>query len=336
MPKDHRLKPRTSTGAALPGLPLNFLLGCSQKGVEDYELARLDEVAGLRKELHAVLDRLVEQNSLANLARWFRESDRAAINAALATEVDPVTWAKQLVAERSRTEEEQEGDLIPLASLPPGAAHLAAAMRYQDRNLAKGLCSVCPQPLDPNSVCYCTKHLVATRERDRQKKGLSSPGGRDYLYAGEIPESTHGRQPGTLASLAMNRETKTRALLAELGIKPESAAVSRKAAKESLLAHMPQLKESAMPADELFTVSLIPSKETGRRALRDLLTGGLIQRSGEGSKGDRYLYWKTVAKPLTASEEREKRLSAGGKSRRKNEALLKVIQAEDDSGYTGE
>jgi hypothetical protein len=132
MTKAHRLKTREHS---LPvTVPLNFLLGCSQQSLDQYGLARLAESADLRKQLHATLDQLIEQSALANLAQWFRETDRDAINQALALEEDPLTWAKRRIREGQRSEEE----LIPLPALPPGAAHLAAALRYQERNITEG------------------------------------------------------------------------------------------------------------------------------------------------------------------------------------------------------
>ena len=95
------------------------------------------------------------------------------------------------------------------------------------------------------------------------------PGGREYLYSGEITESTHGRTPGTLASLEMNREKKTRAVLAELGIAPESAAVSLKAAKDALLRVMPDSKAKAMTAYDLFQM-LRFRPEQAAEALQDI------------------------------------------------------------------
>lgn len=168
----------------------------------------------------------------------------------------------------------------------------AAALRYAERNIAEGKCCVCPKPLDRNSVRYCTEHLAKTRARDQQKKALSVPGSREYLYAGEAP-STHGRQPGTLASLEMEREKRTRAVLAELGIPPESnPAVTINAAKEALLRVMPNSKEKGMTRDELFAMVTIPAKGTGQKALERLVAEGKVQRIGKGITGDPYLYWK--------------------------------------------
>jgi hypothetical protein len=100
-----------------------------------------------------------------------------------------------------------EEELIPLASLPAGAAHLAAALRYQERQIAKGLCAVCPQPLARNSVRYCERRLRIARLRKKPKNAKGElPGSIDWLYSdGEQFESSHGRQPGTLKALARAR-----------------------------------------------------------------------------------------------------------------------------------
>ena len=188
-------------------------------------------------------------------------------------------------------------------SLPPGAAHLAAAKRYSERHIAKGLCEKCPEPLAHHSVRYCEKHLAMKREQDRcenhrrGKRGNPNlePGTREYLYgAEEVPLSTHGRQPGTLPSLAMHgaisREKKTRALLAELGIKPEHAAVSLNAAKEALLEHMPD-KAHAMTQTELFEKAGVITRTTGEKALKALLAENKIQRIGAGGVREPYRYF---------------------------------------------
>lgn len=89
----------------------------------------------------------------------------------------------------------------------------------------------------------------------------------------------------------MNREKKTRAVLAELGISPESAAVSLKAAKDALLRMIPDSKAKALPAAELFEVAIIPSMETGRKALRELLAAKQIERIGKGVNANPYRYF---------------------------------------------
>jgi hypothetical protein len=175
--------------ALTKALPLNFLLGCSDRVLGSFELARLDDVAELRKELHTILDRLIDQMSQAALASWFRATDRDTLKRALENPEDV------------RNLQRSEDELVPSTLLAPGAAHLAAALRYQERNIAAGKCAVCPKPLAPNSVRYCEKHLTTARLRATPSKG--KPGSVGWLYA-ETEESSHGRQPGTLASRALS------------------------------------------------------------------------------------------------------------------------------------
>src|SRR5438445_3328794 len=115
-------------------LPLNFLLGCSDRSLGSFELARLAEVADLRGELHNILDRLIDQMAQAALTAWFRKTDREILKQALDNPDDVIAIAREQIRDEQRSEEE----LIPLAALPPGAAHLAAALRYQERQIAKG------------------------------------------------------------------------------------------------------------------------------------------------------------------------------------------------------
>jgi len=149
----------------------------------------------------------------------------------------------------------------------------------------------CPEPLDRNSVCYCTKHLAAERDRYHQKKGLIDPGSREYLYSSEVTQSTKGRHPTNLASLAMVREQRTRAFLAEYGIAPESAAVTLNAVTGALLRVMPKTGKEAMTQRELFQKAGVVTETTGKKALRKLLADGKIERLGEGWKGNRYRYF---------------------------------------------
>jgi hypothetical protein len=261
--------------------PLNFLLGCSENTLGNFELARLAEVSDLR--------RLIDQQAQAALAGWFRTTDRETLKRAIENPEDVLAWAKEKMRDGQRSEEE----LVPLASLPPGAAHLAAALRYAERNLAEGKCRVCLQPLAHNSAQYCEKHLALARARESQKKGLSDPGSRKFLYAGGLTPSTHGRQPGTLASLVMNRDKQIRAHLAELGVPPDSAAVSLKASMEAILKCLPNLRGDALTQAQLFEKATIPTRTTGQRALKELLLTERIERTGKGIKSDPYRYFLT-------------------------------------------
>jgi hypothetical protein len=279
-------------GLATTGIPLSFLLGCSESALGSFELARLSEVADLRTELHKVLDRLIDQMSMAAVAAWFRTVDVPTLKQAIEEPEDILAWAQERIRDKQRGDDE----IVPMASLPVGSAHLAAALRYQERNIAKGLCSICPKPLSDRSVRYCDTHLTAARLRHNPKGGKDeAPGSINYLYQDRTPENRHGRQPGTLTSLQMAREQRTRKVLAREGIPPESAAVSLMAAKEALLAHMPDSESKAIATDALFKRAMIPSRTTGQRAIRELFLADRIQRTGSGSMKDAFRYFRSEA-----------------------------------------
>jgi hypothetical protein len=275
----------------------NFLLTCSDEALASHELALLAKCADIRAQLEELLCRWNDTTAQASVVRWFRSTDRQALKHAIENEESPIEWAKRKIREEQRSEEE----LIPLPALESGATHLAAAQRYAERNIAEGKCSLCPKPLARHSVRYCEKHLTAHRLRATPTKG--KPGSIGWLY-GETEESSHGRQPGTLAALAMGREQKTRAALAELGIPPESAAVSLKAATQALLKCMPASEAQAATVDALFKAAVIPSRTTGHHAIEDLLAAGAIQRVGTGVRGNPFRYFKR----FQASEDRAARL----------------------------
>jgi len=149
------------------------------------------------------------------------------------------------------------------------------------------------------------QRIDLARHRAARKSGVKGePGGADYLY-GEITESTHGRQPGTLQSLALSREKKSRAILAELGAPPESAATALEGAKAALLEHAPRSKADSLMAWELFHKAGISDSltSTAKHALLELVSVGLIQRTGKGIKGDPYLYFAGGNDPERAKRE---------------------------------
>lgn len=53
--------------------PWEFLLSASRNSLQSYELSRLSHVANLRKEIVALVDQWIEENSAAMLARWLME-----------------------------------------------------------------------------------------------------------------------------------------------------------------------------------------------------------------------------------------------------------------------
>jgi hypothetical protein len=175
--------------------PLHFLITCSKTSLENFELAKLADIANLRSQLHSVLDELMDASNQAALARLFRAQGRERILRALESTPDPIAEAKEKIKKIDETPEESCADIdfVPLLSLNPGQAHRTASITYQKRNVAEGKCSVCPQPLAHHSVRYCEKHLAKCRERARAR-------------AKKLNKSPHGRAPGTLAALAESRK----------------------------------------------------------------------------------------------------------------------------------
>ncbi|MGB2669253.1 MAG: hypothetical protein WA829_17925 [Candidatus Acidiferrum sp.] len=50
--------------------PWEFLLSASRNSLQSFELSRLAHAANLRKEIGALLDQWMEENTAAMLARW--------------------------------------------------------------------------------------------------------------------------------------------------------------------------------------------------------------------------------------------------------------------------
>jgi len=65
--------------------PWQFLLSASKNSLQSYELSRLGHAANLRKEITALVDQWVEENSSAMLARWLIENRERDLPAAEAS-----------------------------------------------------------------------------------------------------------------------------------------------------------------------------------------------------------------------------------------------------------
>lgn len=158
-------------------VPLNFLLGCSEVSLQEYELAHLSLAANLRAELRETLDRVIDELALAALARWFRENDQESLKRALESDEEPAAWARRILRGRTRPAAELLG--LPEPAAPAKGrnkeAHLRAVLRYQERHIATGKCERCSQPLALKSARYCQQHLEAERERGRKRKNVKKP-----------------------------------------------------------------------------------------------------------------------------------------------------------------
>jgi hypothetical protein len=201
------MKRRRVESLDVPPVPLNFLLSVSDITLGSYELKKLNDIANIRDELLVLLDKYVEEMAQAALTRWFRGQDREAIKRALESPDDALAWAKERVRNQQRSGEE----LIPRTALPPGKAHIAASLRYQERNIAAGRCGVCPQPLARHSVRYCEKHLEKARLQHPPKGAIGDPPGSiGYLYGDGIFRSAHGKAPASVKALKDSREKQTK------------------------------------------------------------------------------------------------------------------------------
>jgi hypothetical protein len=184
-----------------PEVRPNFLLRCSENTLDNFRLERMSAAANLRKELHAVLDKLIEEMLQVKLALWFKETDRAALKRALETDEgasmeDILAWARREIRghdilPRLRMDPEERRKRHREAAKRYALENREASKRYQKEKVAAGLCRVggCGEPLCRESVNYCTLHLEKSnsRQRERMKK---------------LGKAPHGRHPNSLAVLA--------------------------------------------------------------------------------------------------------------------------------------
>jgi hypothetical protein len=135
---------------------------------------------------------MLREVSRLDLVRSIRASSPEQIKEALERPSDAIADAKPQIKNAGRSVDELI-PLLPLASAAVKANHIAASIRYQERNIEEGKCSICPQSLAHNSVRYCETHLAVRWDRARKR-------------AKKLDKPPHGRAPGTLAALAEGRK----------------------------------------------------------------------------------------------------------------------------------
>jgi hypothetical protein len=111
-----RAKEAAKQDAVTVNVPLNFLLGCSETAICNYYLQRLADIADTEKELIILIHRLTELKAQRDLAHFFRTIDREGLKHALESEESMMEWAKRMLRERGKGEE----DLAPLPTLEAG------------------------------------------------------------------------------------------------------------------------------------------------------------------------------------------------------------------------
>jgi hypothetical protein len=280
----------------LPAAPVNFLLGCSDADLGSYMLQRLSSVANLRGQILELMDKMIEETSASALAQWFRTQDRVALKNAIETPGETIQRIVAQAKEGIRDGQRNDEELIPRTPLPPGAAHLAAALRYAERNIAEGKCAVCPQPLARNSIRYCTRHLEIARLRKPPKNAKGSlPGSVDWLYGDGVFESAHGKAPSQIAALKKANEQRA---------KQHRSIPAEKALYESVA------KQLEMSPEHVRAVALGQRRSKGvLAAIDDAMDNALAG-----------------VKPSV--EANEKRKGSRSQSQRKNKALLTILKGE--------
>jgi hypothetical protein len=90
--------------------PWEFLLSASRNSLQSYELSRLSHASNLRKEIGALLDQWMEENSAAMLARWLMEQrERPSPAQEVATPGEPSTRSAHTASD----------NVFPDRSIPP-------------------------------------------------------------------------------------------------------------------------------------------------------------------------------------------------------------------------
>lgn len=112
------------------GLPINFLLNRSDAELENFELALLARAADVRSQLEELYNVLTDVTAQAATVRWFRTMDRAALKHAIENEETPEEWAKRMIRDSQRGEEDLDAGPMTQTELFRGRK------RQQRNNLA--------------------------------------------------------------------------------------------------------------------------------------------------------------------------------------------------------
>lgn len=207
--------------------PLEYLVTSSQAGLENFELARLNKIANLRKELREIVEEWIEAETQSRLARWIlqcRRTQEAASNSHDAESSPPLpveNIAENLLPPSARTQNDRETQLAasalskrsaryrrdlypaPLA-LPLLRPQLSARavdtlnflehhVRLQTDAIFSGICDAATEAARndelPDSAKSAERHL-RLHESSRTAPFFSVS-----LARSEVPRSARGRNP---------------------------------------------------------------------------------------------------------------------------------------------
>lgn len=73
--------------SVIPDIPLQYLFECSGAILGEYEISRLNRAANLKKELRAMLEKIVDNLVQAEFARWMLEHREELCGMAVSLEV---------------------------------------------------------------------------------------------------------------------------------------------------------------------------------------------------------------------------------------------------------
>jgi hypothetical protein len=87
----------------VPAVPLNFLLTVSDRGLGDYELKVLTDVANARDVVIEAIEGFGDQLALAGIVRWFRSQDREELKRKINNPDDALELARQRIREGQKS-----------------------------------------------------------------------------------------------------------------------------------------------------------------------------------------------------------------------------------------
>ncbi|NDQ58026.1 MAG: hypothetical protein GZ088_13220 [Acidipila sp.] len=104
--------------------PIKYLRNCSENSLRQYELAKLEHVSNLRRELRALWEEMTEESALALLARWILENCTEIRGTLRPAEPASAMYGDPLAPvfaafDRCATQPEGEGSAVRPVSRPP-------------------------------------------------------------------------------------------------------------------------------------------------------------------------------------------------------------------------
>jgi hypothetical protein len=186
----------SAMGSAHP--PLEYLVSSSQSSLESFELARLNAIANLRKELRHLVDEWVEAEIQARMARWILERKRLEtpdaappFPALSELAVNHRTAVGHLLVSRSEQGEAQPAEVGTVGEIhDPRRARPRPTKRQRIAQL-KPLAGICESLFDPDPLL-----CVTGDERSRAEEAPEAEAGPNSLATTELQSLERGVHTG--------------------------------------------------------------------------------------------------------------------------------------------